>query len=64
MNYLFTMFVLLLQHHRGKVLGLQIWVLGIFDRDSGRSILYPVADRSRETLIREYMYAIVHLIMK
>ena len=58
------MFVLLLQHHRGKVLGLQIWVLGIFDRDSGRSILYPVADRSRETLIREYMYAIVHLIMK
>ena len=40
--------------HLGQKRGMDIWILGIVERESNRLVLYPVNDRSRDTLLRKY----------
>ena len=37
----------------GQKRGMEIWILGIVERESNRLVLYPVNERSRETLVRK-----------
>jgi len=39
------------KYHRGAQRGNQVWVFGMVERDSNRLILYPVEQRSADTLI-------------
>lgn len=38
------------KHHRGRLPGIQVWVVGLVERSSNRLLLYPVQDRSASTL--------------
>ena len=35
---------------------MKIWILGIVERDTNRIVLYPVHERSAQTLIHIYMW--------
>ena len=39
----------------GKKKGMEIWILGIVERETNRLVLYPVHERSADTLIRKYI---------
>ena len=38
------------KHNRGAQRGVKVWILGIVERHTGRLVLYPVEDRSQQTL--------------
>jgi transposase-like protein len=40
-----------MKYHRGARLGQQVWVFAMVDRTDGRTIIWPVANRSAETLL-------------
>ncbi|CAG2198649.1 unnamed protein product [Mytilus edulis] len=39
------------KYHRGNSSGLRIWIFGIVERSTNRIVLYPVDDRSANTLV-------------
>ncbi|CAG2192718.1 unnamed protein product [Mytilus edulis] len=39
------------KYHRGNPSGLRIWIFGIVERSTNRIVLYPVDDRSANTLV-------------
>ncbi|XP_070203316.1 uncharacterized protein [Littorina saxatilis] len=40
------------KQHRGRPLGMTVWVLGLDERATNRLILYPVEDRTADTLMK------------
>ena len=37
----------------GAKRGMEVWILGLVERDSNTLVLYPVNDRSTDTLLRK-----------
>ena len=41
-----------MKYHRGRPdLGIDVWIFGLIERDTNRLILFPVDDRSKDTLV-------------
>lgn len=38
------------KYHRGRFVGLHVWIVGLVERGSNKIILYPVEKRNQETL--------------
>ena len=47
-----SMFGRRMKHHRGEKKGMNVWVVGLVERATNRVIMYPVEDRSEDTMKR------------